>query len=72
MSIAKGVIDVRILSDGTVRSETGDMGGPSHKAADLFLIECARLLGGLTHIEPAKHAHSHTHAHGHDHHHDHA
>lgn len=66
----KGTIDVQILSDGTVRTQTGDMSGPTHKAADDFLKLLATYLGGDTQEQPVEGVHHHHH-HDHDHHHDH-
>lgn len=63
----KGEIDVTILDDGTVKSETGDMSGALHQTADNFLKELARLMGGAVAETKAKHAHTHSHTHSHDH-----
>ena len=65
--IGKGQIDVRILDDGTVRAETGDMGGVHHKAADDFLKVLQQLMGGNVQTDKAKHGHHHHHDHDHDH-----
>ena len=71
MPLPKGTIDVRVLADGQVKAETGDMGGASHMAADNFLKYLATLLGGeVTETKAAEahhHHHGHTHGHGHDH-----
>jgi hypothetical protein len=63
----KGQIDVRVLDDGTVRAETGDMGGVTHQAADNFLKFLATLVGGEVETTKAKHGHAHAHAHDHEH-----
>ena len=36
-SLSKGQMKIVILDDGTIKSETSDMSGASHKAADDFL-----------------------------------
>lgn len=70
-SLDKGTIDVRILADGTVRVETGDMHGVTHQAADAFLKDVAKLLGGVENVTKAEHGHHqhHDHEDAHDHHH---
>lgn len=70
MTLNPGQMKLRILEDGTVRVETSDMGGVSHKSADDFLKEVARLLGGDVETKQLQgHRHAHTHDHDHDHHH---
>lgn len=69
-SLGKGQMSVRILADGTVRVETGDMVGVTHQAADAFLKDLAKLLGGVEDITKAEHGHHHHHDHT-DHHHHH-
>lgn len=61
---------ITILSDGTIKTETGDMSGPTHKAADDFLKMVARLAGGEVTERKAERGrpHHHTHSHGHTHH----
>lgn len=73
MPVGKGQVDVRILEDGTVRTETGDMSGVSHKAADDFMKLLAELMGGDVVDQKVKqgHVHHHDHEHDHDHSHDH-
>ena len=66
--LPKETMDVRVLEDGTVRVETGNMGaGVAHKGADDFLKELARLLGGEEEVTKLKHAHGHHHDHAHEH-----
>jgi hypothetical protein len=65
----KGAIGVDILADGTLKTETGDMGGPMHGAADGFMKLVAQLMGGtVTDKQLKAHTHadgfSHSHAHG--------
>jgi hypothetical protein len=70
----KGTIAVDILADGTIRAETGDMGGVAHKAADDFLKYLAELLGGTVTDAKVERGHQHHHDHRHgdtDHHHSH-
>lgn len=69
--LPKGTMTVDILPDGTVRSVTGDMGGPSHKAADQFMEDLARMLGGAVADVKLDHGHTHTHSHSHGGHHHH-
>jgi hypothetical protein len=72
----KGEMTITVLGDGTIKTETDDMSGPAHKAADDFLKEVARLAGGESTDEKIKphhhhhhdHGHAHEHAHGRDHH----
>ena len=71
MSLQPGQMNVRVLDDGTVRVETGDMGGVSHKAADDFIKELQRLMGGAPAEVKSTKGHAHQHAHGHEHGHDH-
>lgn len=68
--LAKGQMDIRILEDGTVRTETSDMAGVSHKAADDFLKVLAELLGGeVTDVKLVKgHSHQHDRIDNHHHH----
>lgn len=69
----KGEMRITILEDGTIKSETSDMSGPSHKAADEFLQMVARLAGGEVSEEKIGHGHHHhTHDHTHDHGHEHS
>lgn len=71
-TLTKGTMQVRILADGTVRVETGDMAGITHQAADAFLKDLAKLLGGVEDVTKAEHGHHHHHEHDHtDHHHHH-
>ena len=71
----KGEMKIEILEDGTIKTSTSDMAGPSHKAADDFLKQMARLTGGTVTEEKIKHQHHHHHGtdheHGHDHEHSH-
>lgn len=67
--LGKGEIDVEILEDGTVRSETGDMSGVNHKSADDFMKYLATLLGGEVQDTKTKQGHQHTHDHQGRHHH---
>lgn len=66
-NIPKGTILVEVLADGTVRTETGDLSGPNHQSADLFMKTLATLLGGSVTEEKTKHSHAHTHPHVHQH-----
>jgi hypothetical protein len=56
---------VTILEDGTVKVETGAVGGPEHMAAERMLQWLASQLGGES--TRVKRAGAHQHAHGHDH-----
>lgn len=77
MQLSKGQMAITILDDGTIKTETSDMAGASHKAADDFLKMVAQLAGGSVTETPLKkgHVHSHgqghtrSHEHGEDHHH---
>lgn len=69
--LGKGEMDIRILEDGTVRAETGDMGGVTHQQADNFLKELARLMGGDVDVGKVKQGHVHVHEHEHTHDHEH-
>ena len=67
MPLPKGTIQADILDDGTVRSETGDMGGVTHAAADNFLKLVQQLMGGAVSEAKVAQGHHHTQGHGHDH-----
>jgi len=71
MSLNKGQMQITILDDGTIKTETSDMAGPSHKAADDFLKTVAKLAGGAVTETPLKKGHVHSHADGHSHSHTH-
>lgn len=71
MSLGKGQMGVQVLADGVIRVETGDMGGVAHKAADDFLKELARLMGGDVEVKQVQGVrHTHAHDHGDHHHHE--
>lgn len=57
----KGEVGLEILSDGRIKIETGDMGGPNHKAADDFIRTIQELMGGEVVTQSTKHAHHHHH-----------
>ena len=63
MALNKGEIAIEVLSDGRIKAETGDMGGPNHKAADDFLALVQTLMGGEVTSASTKHNHSHHHTH---------
>ena len=65
MPVPKGTIEVEILPDGTVKAETGDMGGATHKQADDFLALVQKMLGGPVEETKARQGHHHFHAHDH-------
>jgi hypothetical protein len=67
MPLPKGTMTVEILDDGTVKTETGDMGGVDHKSADQFMADLARYLGGSVAETKIEHGHQHSHSHGHGH-----
>lgn len=71
MPLNKGQMKITILEDGTIKTETSDMAGPSHKAADDFLKTVAKLAGGTVSETPLKKGHVHSHEHGHTHSHEH-
>jgi len=59
---------VKILADGTVRIDTGSVGGPEHMAAEKMLQWIAEQLGGqATREQLAQHHHHHNHQHQHQH-----
>ncbi|MEN3329073.1 MAG: hypothetical protein V7638_3880 [Acidobacteriota bacterium] len=57
--LGKGEMRITILDDGTIKTETGDMAGPAHQAADQFLENIARLAGGEVREQKIGHAHHH-------------
>ena len=66
----KGEFTIEFKDDGSLKVESGDMGGTAHKLADDFVKELQRLMGGEvieTKLEKG-HVHSHGEA-GHHHHH---
>lgn len=60
-------IDITILEDGTVKIETGSVGGPEHMAAEKMLVWISEQLGGETTRVKLAHSHNHDHHHGHRH-----
>ena len=68
----KGQMQALVLEDGTVKIETGDMGGVAHKDADAFLAMMAKLMGGEQDVQKLKTTRHQHHDHGHDHDHEHA
>lgn len=64
-------IKLKILEDGTIKVETGNLAGPEHMRAEQFLQTLQRLSGGEMVREKLPSAHHHEHTHEHDHHHDH-
>jgi len=75
MPLPKGTMTIEVLADGTLKIETGDMGGVAHKAADDMLDELQRAMGGAVEVTDVKghagHQHHFHDAHGHTHDHDH-
>ena len=64
----KGLILVEILPDGRIKIDTGDLSGPSHRAADEFLQTIERVCGGsVERKKKPRHVHHHAHEHGHTH-----
>ena len=61
----KNEMDIIVLGDGTVRVETGEVGGPEHMAAEKMLAWLAKELGGETTRVRRGHAHHHHHEHVH-------
>lgn len=70
MCLKTNEFQVTVLEDGTVKVETGSVGGPEHMAAERFLVWLAEQLGGGSTRTRLSHGHVHEHAHGHDHEHD--
>lgn len=66
MAIKEDVIDIEVLSDGTVKVTTPKISSANHMSADQLLGEVARTMGGETKITKRS-AHTHTHAHGVEH-----
>lgn len=63
----KGEIEFRILEDGTVKIETGNLTGPLHQSADKMLQTLQQLLGGTVKEEKARHQHHEHEHHEHEH-----
>ena len=59
----KNDMDITILEDGTVRVQTGEVGGPEHLVAEKMLAWLAKELGG----ESTRVRRGHTHHHHHEH-----
>ena len=57
-------IIIKVLEDGTIRTETDKVSAPNHGNAESFLRKMFELAGGFI---TRKAKHSHTHAHGHEH-----
>jgi hypothetical protein len=59
------VLNITILSDGTIKSETvGHVSAPNHQSAEAFLKEVSRLAGGEVTRQKRGHTHGHQHQHG--------
>lgn len=63
----KGTMLITILEDGTIKTQTDDMAGAAHQAADDFLKTVAQLAGGTVTETELKRGHAHHHGHGHSH-----
>lgn len=62
------VINITILNDGTIKSETDPISGPNHTNAEGFLATIAKLAGGKIQTQQKGHGHhAHTHSHGKEH-----
>lgn len=66
-TLNKSEMRVEILPDGSLRVETGDMGGVHHKNADQFLQLLSEMMGGEVESASAKPQHGHHHHHDHTH-----
>jgi hypothetical protein len=60
-------LDITILEDGTVKIETGSVGGPEHMAAEKMLVWITEQLGGEAVREKLVQSHHHHHEHNHSH-----
>lgn len=59
----KNDMSITILEDGTVRIDTGEVGGPEHMAAEKMLAWLAKELGGETRRIKRQRTHHHLHNH---------
>ena len=57
------VIEVEVLSDGTVKTTTDNVSGPNHQNAEDFLQFLASKLGGTVTRQKRPHAVHHQHQH---------
>ena len=60
-------LKIKVLVDGTVRIDTGSVGGPEHMAAEKMLQWISEQLGGQATREPLHSSHHHDHVHVHSH-----
>lgn len=62
-------INITILEDGTIKTETDKISAPNHSSAEGFLAWVAKMAGGTTQRvgRGAAAAHTHTHQHGETH-----
>lgn len=60
-------IDITILGDGTIKSETDQVSNANHIAAEAFMKYLSELTGGKTTRTRRGHTYTHTHKHDHEH-----
>lgn len=61
-------INITILDDGTIKTETDKISGPNHSNAENFLSNMAKLAGGeVQRRRKGAGEHTHTHQHGETH-----
>jgi hypothetical protein len=61
-------INVIILDDGTIKTETDKISAPNHSSAEAFLAWVSKMTGGVTkRVGRGKSSQTHTHQHGETH-----
>jgi hypothetical protein len=61
--LPKGTMTIDFLPDGTIKVQTGDMGGVDHQSADEFMAALANYMGGAVVEQKLEHGAHHHHEH---------
>ncbi len=65
--MAKDVIQVEVLPDGTIKTTTDPISPANHQSAEAFLAGVTALTGGAVERKRRGAHHHHTHTHTHEH-----
>ena len=68
--MGQDTINIEILADGTIKSETDKVSNANHISADAFMKYVSELAGGKTTRTRRPHSHTHIQDHEHDHEHE--
>lgn len=60
------ILNITVMSDGTLEMKTGEISAGNHMSADTLLVEMEKLMGGkmIFQKDPDAQAHAHMHKHG--------